>query len=270
MQITSKNRGVYKVKNKILEYNNKLVLSEMKNLTGIIIGITKDKNAHILILGMINYIILFSVEAVRYIEENEKIEILYKYKKQLNNSRAIIKESDKDWNGMIEDMKKINAKTYKEYYEKSSKFAKKYFSFLITNLGIYFYRNNIIGNTFLYKKNNKKIFLTDKMYDKNKIMSVGIELGTMLKNILIRYNEKEKENFNNISNVINKFSLLYNKNFRNNMFHYNFQNDLDEIDENEMYYGLINKQLKMTEEEFKELLNDYINEIHIIINTIIF
>lgn len=327
------------------------MLSEIKNLTGLIIGITKNKNAPILILGMTNYIILFSIEAVKYIEENKKIEISYKYKKQLNNSRARIKESAKDCNGMLEDIKRINEKTYNKYYEKCSNLAKKYFSFLITNLGVYFYKDNIIGNTFLYEMNNKKIFLTDKTYDKEKTRSVAIELGMMLKKILNRFNEietsinvninyninskdydvytkcnlinsnielnlgllllnifstinfykyiisefdicdslkyriaycifyktysdlkeisKENKDFNDIF-AINKYTLLYNKDFRNNMFHYNFQNDLEEIDENEMYYGLINKQLKITEEEFKKILNDYINEIHIIINEMIF
>ena len=62
---------------------------------------------------------------------------------------------------------------------------------MITNLGIYYYDEQIIDNTFLYEMDNKKIFLTNNVYDTNKIYLTSNEIGKMLKNILKNFWEEE-------------------------------------------------------------------------------
>ena len=98
---------------KIIEYNNKMVISEIKSLCGLIRSVKKSKNSFIIALGIFNYFILFAIEAVNYIEITPNIVINYNYKTQLKSSRARIKKYTKDYNGIIEDIKKINKKIIK-------------------------------------------------------------------------------------------------------------------------------------------------------------
>lgn len=340
--------------NKVLEYNNKMVINEIKSLCGLIKSVRKSKNSSIIALGIFNYFILFAIEAINYIEITQNIIINYNYKTQLNSSRARIKEYTKDYNGILEDIKKINKKTYTDFYDKTSNFVKKHFSYMITNLGIYYYNEQIIGNTFLYEMDNKKIFLTNNVYDKNKIYLASIEVGKMLKNVLKNFGEEEldiktkKENkilskdydvytnnklFNknvdlnccllllNILSVLNfykyiikdykicdslkyrigycvfyrsyynlqeiiksntdfckikivldKYSKLDNRTFRNGIFHYNLQGKLkeNELDYNDIYCGVLKKQLDLTTDEFKENIDNCIDEMSNEIGSLIF
>lgn len=61
---------------------------------------------------------------------------------------------------------------------------------------------------------------------------------------------------------LRKFKCLNKKEFRNCMFHYNLENDLeDEEIKEEMYFGIIYKYLNISEKEYIDLIDEYMNEI---------
>ena len=70
----------------------------------------------------------------------------------------------------------------------------------------------------------------------------------------------------------NKYLKLDNKTFRNAIFHYNLQGKLNEneLDEDDIYYGLLRKQLNLTTDEFKENIDNYIDEMSNEIRLLIF
>lgn len=73
-----------------------------------------------------------------------------------------------------------------------------------------------------------------------------------------------------IEDILSKYSYLNERNFRNCIFHYDLKNNLEneEVKE-ELYFGIINKYLKIPEQQFKKNLNDYFNTISRLLTNLI-
>lgn len=87
---------------------------------------------------------------------------------------------------------------------------------------------------------------------------------------IILYNLDNKE-FENLKYILNEYTILDNRIFRNGICHYSLKDKLDdsEIDNAEMFLGMIKKYLKINELNFINLLNDYFNKISCEIESII-
>lgn len=88
-------------------------------------------------------------------------------------------------------------------------------------------------------------------------------------NIIFAVNISE---LNNLKLIHSKYDVLNNRIFRNAMFHYDFTDKIDEseLDETELYFGLIKKYFKINQFEYKNLIKNYFNDVSSIIQNIIF
>lgn len=63
-----------------------------------------------------------------------------------------------------------------------------------------------------------------------------------------------------IEDIISKYNYLNENNFRNCIFHYDLNNDLEDKEiKDELYFGVISKYLNISEKTFKYSLNNYFN-----------
>lgn len=70
----------------------------------------------------------------------------------------------------------------------------------------------------------------------------------------------DKHEYPQIKKILNKYKTLDNRTFRNSMFHYDITDKLkpNEVNIDEMYYGIISKYLKMNDTTFKNNLKNYL------------
>lgn len=86
------------------------------------------------------------------------------------------------------------------------------------------------------------------------------------------YKITEINELQSILTILNKYSYLNNREFRNKMFHYDICNEISvhEFNENDMYLGLINKIFKISENDYIKDIDNYIDDISIEIEQTIF
>ena len=82
----------------------------------------------------------------------------------------------------------------------------------------------------------------------------------------------ETNKLNSILNVLKKYDYLNNREFRNKMFHYDIYKEISiqEFNKKDMYLGLINKFFNISEKSYIKDIDNYINDMSIIIEQIIF
>lgn len=80
------------------------------------------------------------------------------------------------------------------------------------------------------------------------------------------------DKLNNLKLIHDKYKILNNRIFRNAMFHYDFSDKINEteLDDTELYFGLIKKYFKINQFEYKILIKNYFNDISSAIESIIF
>lgn len=72
----------------------------------------------------------------------------------------------------------------------------------------------------------------------------------------------QKDKINKIKEKLEKYECLNNREYRNCMFHYNMIKNLTEEEiKDEIYFGIIQKYLHVTEDEYIRLIDEYMYEI---------
>ena len=72
----------------------------------------------------------------------------------------------------------------------------------------------------------------------------------------------QKDKINKIKEKLEKYECLNNREYRNCMFHYNMTKNLTEEEiKDEIYFGIIQKYLHVTEDEYIRLIDEYMYEI---------
>lgn len=82
----------------------------------------------------------------------------------------------------------------------------------------------------------------------------------------------EKNKLNSVLKLLDKYNYLNNVDFRNKIFHYDIYNEIsdNEFVKEEMYLGLIKKELKVSEKKYIKDIDNYIDDLSIEIEKIIF
>lgn len=136
-------------------------------------------------------------------------------------------------------------------------------------------------------KNNNKLLNANIDTNKGLILLNAISLINFYNFVISKMNVRKElkyrlgyivydNTYGNISKItgkeriiyekLKKFECLNKKEFRNCMFHYNLENDLeDEEIKEEMYFGIIYKYLNISEEEYINLIDEYMNKISYIL-----
>ncbi|MGN1338643.1 MAG: hypothetical protein ACI4WW_09250 [Candidatus Coprovivens sp.] len=86
------------------------------------------------------------------------------------------------------------------------------------------------------------------------------------------YKITEKNGLISILTILKKYDYLNDKKFRNKIFHYDIYNEIsaNEFNKNDIYLGLTNKIFKITEKEYIEDIDNYIDDVSTIIEQTIF
>lgn len=239
--------------NLIRDKNNELVKNDIIEIYSFLKFVIKNKDP-VLHLGSFYYCVFIIIEVINYLENVYKLELKknLKYKKALINIRSRLKpyENLLENNKLYSDIENLNEKTMNSFFIKAGKLAQIFFKSLITNLGVYKYTNNIIGNTFLYEKKYKTI-----MKDSNKVYEVSQVIGesivTIARIFKININDYMIKNFkivteNSDYNVYeNKNKLFNNSNTNINLLL------LDEMSIINFYRFIITKIMNNNETKYR-------------------
>ncbi len=193
----------YKIENLILkEYNDKIVREEIQYLYSITKSFKNEKDSSILLMIFMNYLIFLTLEATDYIAN---IKLDFNYKVELKRCRAKIKPYELNIEKILNKIDGSN-KGFMNYFSNNlNYFKKKIFRKLITNFGVYKYKNKIIGNTFLIVSDLKYIILKNNIINTEKIRNSSAVIAELLNLIMeIFQNNKNFDCKTNISYKITK------------------------------------------------------------------
>ena len=165
-----------------IEYaNHQLVVSELENLMMALKAILALKDSGVVINGAISYIVLLTLEGVRYTNKYGSETIGYNFKGALESTRARLKPTNLTVNELIEKMRKLNEDSYGYFASLCSPTIRRLLPTLINNLGITFCDEMMIDNTFLDLMNNKKMIFYNSAADSQRMIEKAYEVGKTLR-----------------------------------------------------------------------------------------
>ncbi len=216
-----------KIKDELVVQNNILIKNELIDAYKIYINFKNNKDSSpILMLGWMNYLTLLNLGIIDYLEKNYDADFRknLKFKKIIKSIRARTKKDELDFNSRYEKIKQLNENSYDDFL-KMSKITSRYspFAFLIDNLGVYYFNNKIIGNTFLYNELYKP--LISKQNKEEYLFNYGKEQGEIFSILSKIYAIDANEKFDTLNfkidstdfNVLKQTSEIFNEKIDRNI-----------------------------------------------------